>query len=76
MEQQTVSIAKAGITTSLSGRTAILGAANPAWGKYNMRTPAANIIYLLWLTLDRADMERALEMTRHVVHVHQNLEWT
>nr|CAB3466165.1 unnamed protein product [Digitaria exilis] len=84
MEQQTVSIAKAGITTSLNARTAILAAANPAWGRYDMRrTPAENInlppallsrFDLLWLILDRADMESDLEMARHVVHVHQNLE--
>ncbi|KAJ6798813.1 DNA replication licensing factor MCM7 [Iris pallida] len=84
MEQQTVSIAKAGITTSLNARTAVLAAANPAWGRYDLRrTPAENInlppallsrFDLLWLILDRADMDSDLEMARHVLHVHQNLE--
>ncbi|CAL1366851.1 unnamed protein product [Linum trigynum] len=82
MEQQTVSIAKAGITTSLNARTAILAAANPAWGRYDMRrSPAENInlppallsrFDLLWLILDRADMDADLELARHVVYVHQN----
>ncbi|WVZ08488.1 hypothetical protein V8G54_021834 [Vigna mungo] len=84
MEQQTVSIAKAGITTSLNARTAVLAAANPAWGRYDLRrTPAENInlphallsrFDLLWLILDRADMDNDLEMARHVVYVHQNKE--
>uniref|UniRef100_A0A2N9IR18 DNA replication licensing factor MCM7 n=1 Tax=Fagus sylvatica TaxID=28930 RepID=A0A2N9IR18_FAGSY len=84
MEQQTVSIAKAGITTSLNARTAVLAAANPAWGRYDLRrTPAENInlppallsrFDLMWLILDRADMDSDLELARHVVYVHQNRE--
>ncbi|KAF8036778.1 hypothetical protein BT93_C2477 [Corymbia citriodora subsp. variegata] len=84
MEQQTVSIAKAGITTSLNARTAVLAAANPAWGRYDLRrTPAENInlppallsrFDLLWLILDRADMDNDLEMARHIVYVHQHRE--
>ncbi|KAJ7542087.1 hypothetical protein O6H91_10G089200 [Diphasiastrum complanatum] len=84
MEQQTVSIAKAGITTSLNARTAVLAAANPAWGRYDMRrTPAENInlpsallsrFDLMWLILDRADMDSDLAMARHVLHVHQKCE--
>lgn len=81
MEQQTVSIAKAGITTSLNARTSVLAAANPAYGRYNRsRTPAENInlpaallsrFDLLFLLLDTPNGDQDLALARHVTHVHR-----
>ena len=44
MEQQTISIAKAGVTTTLNCRTTVLAAANPVYGRYNpYKSPVENI---------------------------------
>ncbi|CAF4811433.1 unnamed protein product [Rotaria socialis] len=81
MEQQTISIAKAGILTSLNARTSILAAANPAYGRYNpKRSVEANIqlpaallsrFDLLWIIQDKNDREIDLKLARHIASVHQ-----
>jgi len=82
MEQQTISIAKAGIMTSLNARCSILAAANPAYGRYNPRKsleqniqlPAALLsrFDLLWLIQDKPDAEADLRLAQHITYVHQH----
>ncbi|KAI9348788.1 MCM2/3/5 family-domain-containing protein [Zopfochytrium polystomum] len=82
MEQQTISISKAGITTTLNARTSILAAANPQFGRYNTRLrPTENInlpaallsrFDVLFLILDKPDFEDDIRLATHVTYVHQN----
>merc|ERR1719215_1010376 len=80
MEQQTVSIAKSGITTTLNARTTVLAAANPVFGRYNpYKSPVENIdlpasllsrFDLLFLLLDTVDAEKDKNLAMHVCKVH------
>ncbi|KAI4494566.1 hypothetical protein M0804_000767 [Polistes exclamans] len=82
MEQQTISIAKAGIMARLNARVSILAAANPAYGRYNckrtieqnIQLPAALLsrFDLLWLIQDRADRSNDLKLAQHITYVHQH----
>jgi len=82
MEQQTISISKAGITTSLNARTSILAAANPLYGRYNPRiSPVDNInlpaallsrFDVLFLMLDQPNRESDEQLAQHVTYVHMN----
>jgi DNA replication licensing factor MCM7 len=82
MEQQTVSIAKAGITTTLNARTSILAAANPLYGRYNKKEtlqkninlPAALLsrFDLIFILLDQADKSNDISLARHIGHVHKS----
>ena len=56
MEQQTISVAKAGITTVLNSRSAVLAAANPVYGRYDDFKSASDQIDLMTTILSRFDM--------------------
>jgi DNA replication licensing factor MCM5 len=56
MEQQTISIAKAGITTILNSRTSVLAAANPVFGRYDDMKSAGENIDFQTTILSRFDM--------------------
>lgn len=79
-----MSIAKAGITTSLNARTSILAAANPQYGRYdptkkpheNINLPAALLsrFDLIFLLLDKANTEKDIDLARHVTNVHRTMK--
>lgn len=80
MEQQTISIAKAGITTILNSRTSVLAAANPIFGRYDdLKTPGENIDFqttilsrfdMIFIVRDDHERGRDEKIARHVMGVH------
>lgn len=56
MEQQSISISKAGIVTTLQARCSIIAAANPNGGRYNSTLPLAQNISLTEPILSRFDI--------------------
>ncbi|KZV75330.1 MCM-domain-containing protein [Peniophora sp. CONT] len=81
MEQQTISIAKAGIHATLNARTSILAAANPIGGRYDRKkTLRANVSLsapimsrfdLFFVVLDECEPRADLAIARHIVAVHR-----
>lgn len=84
MEQQTISITKAGIQATLNARTSILAAANPTGGrydkskplKYNVALPPAILsrFDLVYVMIDEPDDQTDYHIAHHIVRVHQKHE--
>lgn len=80
MEQQTISIAKAGITTILNARTSVLAAANPIFGRYDdLKSPGENIDFqttilsrfdMIFIVRDDHDRNRDETIAKHVMGIH------
>jgi DNA helicase MCM8 len=80
MEQQSISVAKSGVVTSLKSRTSVLAAANPAGGHYNRRkTVCENLkvaaallsrFDLVFILLDKPDESHDRMISEHIMRTH------
>jgi len=81
LEQQTISVAKAGINAILRARCALLGAANPKYGRFDKYSPIAEQIELsptllsrfdlIFVMTDDPDEKRDRELARHILDSHE-----
>jgi DNA helicase MCM8 len=82
MEQQQVSIAKAGVVASLPARCSVIAAANPKHGSYNMgKTVAENLnmakpilsrFDLVFILRDRADKSLDRTVSSNIMNLYRN----
>ena len=80
MEQQSISVAKAGITATLKSRCALLGAANPKYGRFDMYGDIADQINmppsllsrfdLIFIMTDQPEQKRDLAIAEHILKAH------
>mmetsp|Transcript_35493 Transcript_35493/g.85907 ORF Transcript_35493/g.85907 Transcript_35493/m.85907 type:complete len:1130 (-) Transcript_35493:2-3391(-) len=86
MEQQTISITKAGIQATLNARASILAAANPIFGRYDRtKTLKANVTLsapilsrfdLFFVVLDDCNPDADRQVAQHILNVHRCEERT
>ncbi|AFV23142.1 replicative DNA helicase Mcm [Methanolobus psychrophilus R15] len=80
MEQQTISVAKAGIIATLKSRCALLGAANPKYGRFdryegiaqqiNMPPALMSRFDMIFVLLDTPNEEMDSKIAKHILKAH------
>ena len=81
MEQQTISITKAGIRATLNARCSVLAAANPVFGRYdkskslkfniNISAPIMSRFDLFFVATDECDEFKDYSIAQHIVNLHR-----
>uniref|UniRef100_A0AAQ6A3M3 DNA replication licensing factor MCM6 n=1 Tax=Amphiprion ocellaris TaxID=80972 RepID=A0AAQ6A3M3_AMPOC len=84
MEQQTISITKAGVKATLNARTSILAAANPVSGRYdrskslkqnvNLTAPIMSRFDLFFILVDDCNEVTDYAIARRIVDLHSRVE--
>ncbi|KAK1166047.1 zygotic DNA replication licensing factor mcm6-B-like [Acipenser oxyrinchus oxyrinchus] len=84
MEQQTISITKAGVKATLNARTSILAAANPVGGRYdrskslkqnvNLSAPIMSRFDLFFILVDDCNEVTDYAIARRIVDLHSRME--
>ncbi|KAF1383405.1 hypothetical protein PFLUV_G00131560 [Perca fluviatilis] len=84
MEQQTISITKAGVKATLNARTSILAAANPVGGRYdrskslkqnvNLSAPIMSRFDLFFILVDECNEVTDYAIARRIVDLHTRME--
>ena len=82
LEQQTVSIAKAGIMATLNSRCSVLAAANPKFGRFDrfkvlaeqidLPSPILSRFDLIFVVEDKPSVEGDSKLAEHILKIHQS----
>ncbi|MDO5819166.1 MAG: minichromosome maintenance protein MCM [Methanobrevibacter sp.] len=82
LEQQTVSIAKAGIMATLNTRCSVLAAANPKFGRFDrykavadqidLPSPILSRFDLTFVIEDKPNVEKDRALAQHILKIHQS----
>ena len=81
LEQQTISIAKAGIMATLNSRCSVLAAANPKFGRFDqyksigeqidLPSPILSRFDLIFVVEDKPNVEKDSKLAAHILRIHK-----